>query len=566
MPERSRSILETYNCLVRYKEILAILVKYGYKDLLMKINPSENKDINEVLKDGNAVPPESVTALSGAERFRLLLESLGTTFIKFGQILSTRNDILPEDYCAELKKLQDKVPPFPDEEAKAIIKEELGKTTDELFQSFSEKPVACASIAQVYKATLPSGEIVAIKIRRPNIEKKIQSDLAIMEDLSRLLEKYVQEARAIRPTTLVREFGRQLQQEMNLLVEANNLERFNILNQNESRLKLVKLYRDLSTSHILTMEFVTGTKISNTEKLRSLNLDLKTIAKNGASVIISQIFDQGFYHGDPHPGNILVQDDGRICFLDFGAMGKLTKEQRMLLAEGLVAVVRRRDDELLRVVLKLSSNGDDIKDTKELGRDISDFVDTYAYLPLNRIKVDEILNDLTKLLTKHGIILPPEISTLVKVLAMLDGTYLAIDPDFQVMEVMKPYAQKLVLEKFDPKRLASDMTHTSAELYRLLRDLPDEARSIIKTIKKAELKVSVSSGNLKQVLRTFDKDANRLSYALIVSALLLASALLLHTHTPPVWHEVSILGIVGLIASATMGLWLLIAIARSGHL
>lgn len=566
MPDRSRSILETYNCLVRYKEILAILVKYGYKDLLMKINPSENKDINEVLKDGNTVPPESVQALSGAERFRLLLESLGTTFIKFGQILSTRNDILPEDYCAELKKLQDKVPPFPDEEAKAIIKEELGKTTDELFQSFSDKPVACASIAQVYKATLPSGEIVAIKIRRPNIEKRIQADLAIMEDLSRLLEKYVQEARAIRPTTLVREFGRQLQQEMNLLVEANNLERFNILNQNESRLKLVKLYRDLSTSHILTMEFVTGTKISNTEKLKSLNLDLKTIAKNGASVIISQIFDQGFYHGDPHPGNILVQDDGRICFLDFGAMGKLTKEQRMLLAEGLVAVVRRRDDELLKVVLKLSSNGDDIKDTKELGRDISDFVDTYAYLPLNRIKVDEILNDLTKLLTKHGIILPPEISTLVKVLAMLDGTYLAIDPDFQVMEVMKPYAQKLVLEKFDPKRLASDMTHTSAELYRLLRDLPDEARSIIKTIKKAELKVSVSSGNLKQVLRTFDKDANRLSYALIVSALLLASALLLHTHTPPVWHEVSILGIVGLIASATMGLWLLIAIARSGHL
>lgn len=566
MPERSRSILETYNCLVRYKEILAILVKYGYKDLLMKINPSENKDINEVLKDGDTVPPESVIALSGAERFRLLLESLGTTFIKFGQILSTRNDILPEDYCAELKKLQDKVPPFPDEQAKAIIKEELGKTTDELFQSFSEKPVACASIAQVYKATLPSGKIVAIKIRRPNIEKRIQADLAIMEDLSRLLEKYVQEARAIRPTTLVREFGRQLQQEMNLLVEANNLERFNILNQNESRLKLVKLYRDLSTSHILTMEFVTGTKISNTEKLKSLNLDLKTIAKNGASVIISQIFDQGFYHGDPHPGNILVQDDGRICFLDFGAMGKLTKEQRMLLAEGLVAVVRRRDDELLRVVLKLSSNGDDIKDTKELGRDISDFVDTYAYLPLNRIKVDEILNDLMKLLTKHGIILPPEISTLVKVLAMLDGTYLAIDPNFQVMEVMKPYAQKLVLEKFDPKRLASDMTHTSAELYRLLRDLPDEARSIIKTIKKAELKVSVSSGNLKQVLRTFDKDANRLSYALIVSALLLASALLLHTHTPPVWHEVSILGIVGLIASATMGLWLLVAIARSGHL
>lgn len=566
MPDRSRSILETYNCLVRYKEILTILVKYGYRDLLMKINSSENKDLNDVLKEAGTVPPESVSALSGAERFRLLLESLGTTFIKFGQILSTRNDILPEEYCEELKKLQDKVPPFPDEDAKNIIKEELGKDVTELFQSFSEKPVACASIAQVYKATLHTGDVVAIKIRRPNIEKKILSDLAIMEDLSRLLEKHIQEARAIRPTNMVKEFGRQLQQEMNLLVEANNLERFNIQNANEPRLRLVKLYREYCTSHILTMEFMTGTKISDTEKLKSLNLDLKTIAKNGASVIISQIFDQGFFHGDPHPGNILVQDDGRICFLDFGAMGKLTKEQRMILAEGLVAVVRRKDDELLRAVLKLSANGDDIRDTKELGRDISDFVDTYAYLPLNQIKVDEILNDLMKLLSKHGIILPPEITTLVKVLAMLDGTYLAIDPDFQVMEEIKPYAEKLVLEKFDPARLASDMTHTSAELYRLLRDLPDEARDLIKTIKKAELKVSVSSGNLKQVLRTFDKDANRLSYALIVSALLLASALILHTHTPPVWHNISILGIIGLAISGTMGLWLLIAIARSGHL
>ena len=566
MPDRSRSILETYNCLVRYKEILTILVKYGYRDLLMKINSSENKDLNDVLKEAGTVPPESVSALSGAERFRLLLESLGTTFIKFGQILSTRNDILPEEYCEELKKLQDKVPPFPDEDAKNIIKEELGKDVTELFQSFSDKPVACASIAQVYKATLHTGEVVAIKIRRPNIEKKILSDLAIMEDLSRLLEKHIQEARAIRPTNMVKEFGRQLQQEMNLLVEANNLERFNIQNANEPRLRLVKLYRKYCTSHILTMEFMTGTKISDTEKLKSLNLDLKTIAKNGASVIISQIFEQGFFHGDPHPGNILVQDDGRICFLDFGAMGKLTKEQRMILAEGLVAVVRRKDDELLRAVLKLSANGDDITDTKELGRDISDFVDTYAYLPLNQIKVDEILNDLMKLLTKHGIILPPEITTLVKVLAMLDGTGLALDPEFQVMEEIKPFAQKLVLQKFDPARLASDMTHTSAELYRLLRDLPDEARDLIKTIKKAEIKLSLSSTNLKQVLRTFDKDANRLSYALIVSALLLSSALLLHTHTPPVWHEVSILGIVGLIASATMGLWLLIAIARSGHL
>lgn len=565
MSERSRSILETYNCLVRYKEITAILLRYGYRDLLERLHLGDQQKLKEVFREKNEERSELVS-LSGPERLRFLLEELGTTFIKFGQILSTRTDLLPEEYCAELKKLQDHVTPTPDEIAKALIAQELGQKVEDIFREFSPQPIACASIAQVYKAQLPTGETVAVKVRHPDIERKIAADLAIMEDLARLLERNISDLTALRPVALVKEFGRNLSNETNLLIEANNLERFNTQNEGKEGLRLVKLYRELTTSKVLVMEFMEGVKISDTEKLRSLDLDLKAVAHSGTRIILEQVFVQGFFHGDPHPGNILVLEDGRICFLDFGLMGKLNRSQRLSLAEMLVAVSRRRDDDLLKGVLALSENGDEIKDQAELGRDLSDFVDKYAYLPLDKLKVNEILNDLLKLLTVHGIVLPPEISTLVKVLAMLEGTGVALDPEFQVLEEIKPFAEKLILEKYDPKRIATDMTHTSAELYRLLRDLPDEARELIKVVKKAELKINFSSAGLKLLMRAFDKDANRLAYALIVSSLLLASSILLLAHVPPVYHEVSLMGLVGLVVSGAMGLWLLIAIARSGHL
>ncbi|MBR5623954.1 AarF/ABC1/UbiB kinase family protein [bacterium] len=565
MSERSRSILETYNCLVRYKEITAILLRYGYRDLLERLHLGDQQKLKEVFREKNEESSELVS-LSGPERLRFLLEELGTTFIKFGQILSTRTDLLPEEYCAELKKLQDHVTPTPDETAKALIAQELGQKVEDIFREFSPQPIACASIAQVYKAKLPTGETVAVKVRHPDIERKIAADLAIMEDLARLLERNISDLAALRPVALVKEFGRNLSNETNLLIEANNLERFNTQNEGKEGLRLVKLYRELTTSKVLVMEFMEGVKISDTEKLRSLDLDLKAVAHSGTRIILEQVFVQGFFHGDPHPGNILVLEDGRICFLDFGLMGKLNRSQRLSLAEMLVAVSRRRDDDLLKGVLALSENGDEIKDQAELGRDLSDFVDKYAYLPLDKLKVNEILNDLLKLLTVHGIVLPPEISTLVKVLAMLEGTGVALDPEFQVLEEIKPFAEKLILEKYDPKRIATDMTHTSAELYRLLRDLPDEARELIKVVKKAELKINFSSAGLKFLMRAFDKDANRLAYALIVSSLLLASSILLLAHVPPVYHEVSLMGLVGLVVSGAMGLWLLIAIARSGHL
>ena len=556
-------ILETYNTLVRYKEISTILMKFGYRDVVERLNLSERFNLKDVSGDKDILFPPDSTA---PERFRALVEALGTTFIKFGQILSTRPDLLPPDYCEELKKLQDKVLPFPDEVARQIIESELGAPIEKLFKTFSEKPIAAASIAQVYKATLENGEKVAVKVRRPDIERVIASDLAIMRDLAKLLERHFDEVRTIRPLAMVEQFGRNLVNETNFLIEAYNLERFNAQNEDREELYLVKLHRDLSTSRVLTMEFMEGVKISDTDALKKLHINLTLLARDGTRVLLSQIFEQGFFHGDPHPGNILVQDDARLCFLDFGVMGKLTLPQRIALAEMLIAVARRDDEKLLKGVIELAENGEELKNTRDLGRDISEFVDKYAYISLERLKAEEILNDLLKLLTVHGIVLPPECYTLIKVIVTLEGTGRILDPHFQILEQIRPFAEKLILERYNPARLAKDMTKTSAELYRLLRDLPDELRQLFKVIKKGEVRLTFSSQNVKLLLRSFDKDVNRLSYSLIVAALLIASTILLHSHVPPVWHEVSLLGLFGLLVSGAMGLWLLFAIARSGHL
>ena len=396
----------------RYIQFVSILIKYGFQDMVEQLN------LRYYLELGKSVlmqrPAEQVLSIPRAVRVRLIIEEMGTTFIKFGQITSTRPDLIPEEFITELKKLQDCVPPFPTDDAVKIIERELDKPTAELFAEFDKEPVASASIAQVYRAVLPSGDEVAIKVQRPDILKTVETDLEILMDLARLAETHVEAMKTIQPVAIVEEFTRVIEDEMNFHIEALNIERFLENFSSDTSVHAPQVFRAYSTRSILTTSFIHGIKVSEVEALREKGYDTVALARIGANAVLCQVFEHGFFHADPHPGNLLVTGPETVCFLDFGMMGKLDHTIQEALASMLICVVQRDDERLTRTVLQLATNADDIRDTAKLQRALSDFIDRYAYLPLDQLDVGGLLQDLLHMLIGHGIKLPPEVYLLIK--------------------------------------------------------------------------------------------------------------------------------------------------------
>lgn len=558
------SIARTYRHINRYRELIGILVKYGFQDIVEQLN------LRYYLELGKSVlmqrPAEHVQHIPRAARVRMIIEEMGTTFIKFGQIMSTRPDLIPDEFLKELQKLQDEVPPFPTADAIALIEAELEAPLDQLFKEFEPEPIASASIGQVYRATLPDGTPVAVKVQRPDIHKIIEVDIEIMLTLARLAEAHIPELQVLQPVAVVEEFARVLDNEMNYHVEARNIERFAENFRNDPHVQAPQVFREYSSRVILTCEFVEGIKISHLDVLRAQGYDTARLAAIGADAILRQVFEHGFFHGDPHPGNLLVTAPDRICFLDFGMMGRLDKNLQEDLATLLICVVQRDDDRLTRTVLHMAVNADETKDPTKLKRALSDFVDRYAYIPLDQLNVGELLNDLLNLLVRHNIKLPPEIYLLIKALVSIEGLGRSLDPEFVFIKHAEPFVARVVRQRYTVRKIFEDINHTSLELYRLLRDLPEEVRALLKFIRRGELKVNLETKSMEPVMKTWDRDANRLAFAIVVASLLISSSIVLLAHVPPLWNNMSVLGLIGLGAAMLMGFWLLVAIYTSGHM
>ncbi|NLF40138.1 hypothetical protein GX586_11880 [bacterium] len=558
------SLGKTYRHMARYRELIAILMKYGFQDIVEQLN------LRYYVELGKSVllqrPAEHVTQIPRAVRVRLILEEMGTTFIKFGQIMSTRPDFIPEEFIAELKKLQDSVPPFPTPDALALIETELEAPVKELFAEFGDEPIASASIAQVYRAVLHTGEEVAVKVQRPDIQRVIEVDVEIMMNLARLAEAHLKGLEILQPVSMVEEFSRVIDNELNFHVEARNIERFAENFGQDETVQVPRVFHEFSTKRILTIEYIHGIPASDHEKLLAEGYDLPTLALTGANALVRQIFEHGFFHADPHPGNIFVVGPARVCFLDFGMMGKLDRTLQETLAALLVCIVNRDDERLTQSVLHLSTNPDDLRDTRKLRRELTDFVDRYFYVPFDKLKIGEVLEDLLSLIIRFGLKLPPEIYLLIKSLVTIEGVGRDLNPQFDIITIIKPFVERLVKRQYDPRRIASDLGRTTAELYRLLRDLPEEIRALLKFIRRGELRVDLETRSMEPVMKTWDRDANRMSFAIVLAALFVSSALIIHAHVPPLWHGMPVIGIVGFAVAIIMGLWLLIAIFLSGHL
>ena len=548
----------------RYRHILGILIKYGFGHFVEQLNIDYYLELGrKIVTFGTAT--KDIERLTQPQRLRLALEELGPTFIKFGQLLSTRPDIVPKDYSLELQKLQDKVPSVPTSEIRHQIETEIGTTIKEAFVRFDDEPMAAASIAQVHRGQLINGEEVVFKVRRPGVQKIIETDLDILMGLAYLIENHIPAGELYDPTSLVKEFRRTIYREMDFAREGYTIDRFAANFEDDPEIHIPKVFWDYTGETVLTMEYVPGTKISHFEQLESQGHSLTGIAGKGATAFLKQVFEFGLFHGDPHPGNLLILDDGAICMLDYGMVGRLSEELKVQLTELLFALLQRDVD---RIIAQLLYSGELIDETnlKALKRDLSEFIDDYYDILLQDIKVGKLLIDFIDILTEYRIKFPPDLLLLARALIAMEGLGRQLDPKFNMINHIRPFAEKILRDRMTPSHISRELTQALQSYGALAKNLPRDIKEFINRVNRNKFKIDLEHRGLDKLVSDLDKSSNRLSFSMLIAALIIGSSLIMQTSKGPLLFGFPVLGFLGYSVAALLGLWLAIAILRSGRL
>ncbi len=550
--------------LKRYRQVLGVLIKYGFGHIVEQLNIDYYIELGKrIVSLGTA--SRELERLTQAARVRLVLEELGPTFIKLGQLLSTRSDIVPSDILEELKKLQDRIPPVPGVEIMAQIHRELGYPVEELFEQFEETPLATASIAQVHRGILKSGEHIVCKVRRPGIEEVIETDLDIMMGLAYLIEKHLPGGDVYDPVSLVKEFRRTIYRELDFSREGRTTDRFATNFADDDTVHIPEVFWDYTGKTVITLEYISGIKISQLEELEAAGLDLKTIARNGADNFLRQVFIHGLFHADPHPGNLHVLADNTICIFDFGMVGRLDDDLKLHLTELLLCVLRRDVD---RLVMQLLYSGDlhDESNLKNLKRDLTEFIDDYYDILLQDLKVGKLLIDFIDILTEYKIKFPANLMLLSRALFVMEGLGKQLDPNFNMVEQLKPFAEQIITERYSPTNIAKDAAKTLQSYQALGKSLPKDIKEFINRINRNKFKIDLEHRGFERLINDLDKSTNRISFSMIISALIVGSSLIMQIDKGPMLFGFPILGLLGYSVAGFLGLGLAIAILRSGRM
>lgn len=556
-----------YSDLKRLQYVIQVLIKHGFGYFVHQVRHTDHFIARQVRKwkilPRVFTPPD--TTFTIGERLRRVLEELGPTFVKLGQVLSTRPDLIPIEICEEFGKLQDQVPPVSYKEIHAQIMSQFGKPPDELFASFEHTPVAAASLGQVHGATLHDGKEVIVKVQRPHIESVIKADIALLRYLAEVVHRHIPALRIYDLPGIVEQFAKTINKELDFTFEGKNIDKFRKNFAQYPGVYIPQTYWNYTRPKILTLERLHGVKMSEfIQKEQSVSLR-KLIAAQGANAILKQIFLDGFFHADPHPGNLFILPENTIAFVDFGIISRLTGSLKSSMCDLLIGVVEHDIDRVVETIIRLDALGKSV-DQKKFRMDMDEFLDHYYEMPLTQIRMDQVLITALALIRTYSIKIPRDLYLMVKTIGLAEGLARQLDPEFNMIGHTRPFVSRMIRARYQPKAISFEMRKFMKEILEFGRAAPRELSQIIHMMRQGTFKIEFEHQGLDNLISELDRSSNRIAFSLVIAALIVGSSLMMLTKIGPLVMDIPLFGLIGYMLAAFLGFWLALAILKSGKL
>ncbi len=513
---------QTISNLTRIRQVGEVLIRYGFEDVVTStpLRRLVTRSRRLSWQEGE----QAVFETTRWQRIRMIIEELGPTFIKLAQALSNRADLLPQPLIDEFEKLQSNVPPFDVQLAKSIIEREMGRPLEEVFSEFDDVPLGSASIGQVHRARLLTGEEVVVKVQRPGVAEKVRSDLALLNELVRLTAGFLRKQGLSNPQDVVDAFERSMTKELDYTSEARSMEQFRTLYENYETFYIPKPYRELSTARILVIEFVSGCKITDKPQLLEWGLSPEKVAETGMDIYLTQIFEFGIFHADPHPGNVLVRPDGTLVLIDFGMVGKLSKQQKYAFA-GVFIGMARQDPRGMALSFRRLALTSDIADMRAFEASLGELIEDFATLDVKDMSMSDLADALQGVIYTYKLQVPGAVFLILRALVILEGIGKVLHPRFNTFEFVKPYGARIVAEQYSAENILSEAEYTGTQLLALIQTLPADIRQIVRKISRGDLRVRIELSGYQLLLRKADQLVSRGILAAVSVALILFAGL-----------------------------------------
>jgi ubiquinone biosynthesis protein len=546
--------------LPRLHEIATVMIRYGWGDLVRLLGISGALERTGRILHWHST--SEISQLDASVRVRRALEELGPTFVKLGQLMATRVDMLPPHWIAELEKLHSQVPAVPYEVMHPNLVAALKGEPTEIFAEFDPVPLAAASIAQVHRATLKDGTAVIVKMRRPGIENVIRADLRILEHAAKLLESEVPDSRRYDPLHIVSQFRRSMNRELDLAKEARNIDQFARHFADEPLVKIPRVYWEFTNDHVNVQEQIVGMSGVAPDKLRARGLDPKLLAARGADAVLRMVLEHGYFHADPHPGNVLFLPDNHIGIIDFGMVGMLTHARRHQIVDLLHALTAKDEQGLLLVLLDWS--GESVSDEDRLAYDVTELLQSYDDLQLKDVKIGALLNDITALMRDNNLVLPADLTLLFKTLITLEGLGQQLDPEFHMIDHVTPFVQRIIQRRYTPQALLARGRKSVRETLEVLADVPRDLRHLLRDARRGRVKVDLDLKRLDHFGHQLDRASNRVTMGILTASLVVGSSIIMTVEGGPQLFGLPFFGLLGFLIAFFNSLWIIFSIWRSG--